>query len=899
MSDQDERRAPLPEDVALRAIVEGVEAELGDRFFALLVQHLASALDVQYAFVSEIAPDRRSFRTRALWGRGRLRDNLTVPLAGTPCEAVLGGESAHHPENLQALFPRDAGLVEWNAVSYCGVPLLDRSGVVTGHLAIVDDRPMRDGPRGLSILRIFAARARAEIERVHAETALRASELHYRALYENAPLAYIAYDAERRIRHVNPAFVELSGFDEAEVQGLSYSTFSPGPDWEARFREVFDVAEQGRIGLFDVQARHRDGAPRWVRVTARAIRGVAGRLEGFFTLAADITTLKDAERKLRESETLYRELYEHAPLAYFTFGTDGTLQRWNERGPEITGYGDDELRGMRTADFHTDAPANREAFARLEREVFQEGRDLVAEVEGRRKDASTYWARVSLSPLRDETGRITGARSIAQDITELHLAQEAVRESAAQLSAIIQTALDAILVIEDDRRIVLINPAAERVFRCTAADVIGTSVMRLATPAAAESFARAMDDIRAGRKAFSLTEPGLRSRRLDGEEFEFEGAVSAARIGGRLRYTIYLRDLGERRRLEADQQRLELQTAYLQEEIKAVHNFEEIVGSSAVLQRVLAQVGLVAATDSSVLICGETGTGKELVARAIHAQSARRSRPLVKVNCAALPSGLVESELLGHEKGAFTGATERRTGRFELAHRGTIFLDEVGELPLDVQVKLLRVLQEREFERVGGSQTVKVDVRVIAATNRDLPGAVAAGTFRQDLYYRLNVFPVTLPPLRERTDDIPPLIHYFVARYAAKIGRKVTRVPQETMQRLVAYSWPGNVRELENVIERAVILSRGPELTVAPDVLPEPAPSPAPTGAEPARSARAPSAPAALRDVERQHIVTILKQTGWRIDGPQGAARLLSMNPSTLRSRMQKLGIRRSAAELS
>src|SRR5204863_418578 len=269
---------------------------------------------------------------------------------------------------------------------------------------------------------------------------------------------------------------------------------------------------------------------------------------------AEISRL-GAERALRESEALYRDLYEHAPLAYFTFGTDGLLRRWNARGPEITGYTDEELRGMRAGDFHTDAPENREAFARLEREVFQEGRDLVAEVEARRKDGTLYWARVSLSPLRDEQGRITGARSIAEDVTELRQAQQAVRESEARLSAIIQFALDPIIVTDQEGRIVLINPAGERVFRCAAADVIGTPVTRFGTPAAARSLAQAMEDIRTGRKTFSFSEPGLKSRRLDGEEFEFEAALSCAQVGGRPLYTIYLRDLGERRRLESEQHR--------------------------------------------------------------------------------------------------------------------------------------------------------------------------------------------------------------------------------------------------------------------------------------------------------------------------------------------------------
>jgi formate hydrogenlyase transcriptional activator len=305
---------------------------------------------------------------------------------------------------------------------------------------------------------------------------------------------------------------------------------------------------------------------------------------------------------------------------------------------------------------------------------------------------------------------------------------------------------------------------------------------------------------------------------------------------------------------------------------------------------------MVASTDSTVLILGETGTGKELFARAVHNHSARHTRPLVKVNCATLPTGLIESELFGHEKGAFTGATTRRIGRFELAHGGTIFLDEIGELPLELQSKLLRVLQEHEFERVGGHDTIRVDVRVIAATNRELARAVEEKTFRQDLYYRLNVFPLTLPPLRERKEDIALLVHYFVQRYAATIGRRITRVPRVVMERLVAYHWPGNVRELENVIERAVILSTGAELEVAPELLPTidvtevahyVSGRPIPEAAEVTHGTRT------LDEAQREHILSALRHTNWRIDGPAGAAQALQLNPSTLRSRMKKLGIQR------
>ncbi len=310
---------------------------------------------------------------------------------------------------------------------------------------------------------------------------------------------------------------------------------------------------------------------------------------------------------------------------------------------------------------------------------------------------------------------------------------------------------------------------------------------------------------------------------------------------------------------------------------------DALVGESPALARVREQIAQVAATDSTVLIEGETGTGKELVARAIHAQSARRERALVKLNCAALPRELVESELFGHEKGAFTGAHQQRRGRFELADGGSLLLDEVGELPLEAQAKLLRVLQEREFERVGGSRPLRVDVRVIAATNRDLRAEVAAGRFRADLYFRLNVFPIRLPPLRERRDDIPRLLQHVVARIARRLGRQVDGIAPAFVERARAHAWPGNVRELENVVERALIMSRGGVLDGDGGF-----------AAAPQAGAAVPLAQATLLDVERAHIRGVLDASGWVIEGDAGAAQRLGLNPSTLRGRMRKLGIRKS-----
>ncbi len=336
--------------------------------------------------------------------------------------------------------------------------------------------------------------------------------------------------------------------------------------------------------------------------------------------------------------------------------------------------------------------------------------------------------------------------------------------------------------------------------------------------------------------------------------------------------------------------KLALEKLYLEDEIRSELKFEEIIGKSEALRRVLEQVETVAPTDSTVLIYGETGTGKELIARAVHNLSSRQSNGFVKLNCAAIPTGLLESELFGHERGAFTGAISQRVGRFELAHRGTMFLDEIGEVPLELQPKLLRVLQEREFERLGSTRTLRTDARLIAATNRDLEALVNEQKFRSDLYYRLNVFPVRVPALRERPEDIPLLVRHFVQQFSRRISRTIDTIPSETMTTLVRYPWPGNIRELQNVIERAVILTKGPVLTVPSDglrVSNGTSVPPASAAVSPPRNMRT-----VLDDTEREQIVAALEQTNWTVAGPNGAAARLGIKRSTLQSRMQKLGIR-------
>jgi PAS domain S-box-containing protein len=442
--------------------------------------------------------------------------------------------------------------------------------------------------------------------------------------------------------------------------------------------------------------------------------------------------------------------------------------------------------------------------------------------------------------------------------------------------------MDAIVLVDRTGTIQLFNAAAERVFGCPAAEACGGPIERFLSP----EFRAILKDCRQGfletdgapRSLFAPDE--LTAIRANGAVFPVEATISSVDAAEQGLCTIILRDINERKRAEEEIRRLRLEQVYLREEIAAERNVGEFVGSSAVLRQILKHIQTVGPSDSTVLITGETGTGKELVARAIHQASRRRGAPMVTVNCAALSAGLIESEMFGHEKGAFTGAIARTIGRFELGDGGTIFLDEVGELSLEVQAKLLRVLQEGQFERVGSAKTVTADVRVIAATNRDLGKAVEQGRFRADLFYRLNVFPIHVPPLRERPEDITLLAKYFTAKYAANAGKRIDTCSTKALRALATYPWPGNVRELQNVIERAVLLSPGPELELG-DWLRQPAGAPT--------ASRIPR----LDEVQRAHILKVLELTGWRVSGERGAARLLGLKPTTLRARMEKLQIRR------
>lgn len=493
------------------------------------------------------------------------------------------------------------------------------------------------------------------------------------------------------------------------------------------------------------------------------------------------------------------------------------------------------------------------------------------------------------------------AKHAATELTRLQLERQ-LRDSEEQLRDLYEEAPIAYVKEDLDTRFISANRAAMRILGIKPEDVPGLLGRSLvpdrpdAQRAANEQFS---GQIRGEETRGTVVE--LR-RKDDGRPVWIE-IWAKPEAGGKYTRTMFL-DVTERVLTQREQARLTAENFYLQEEIKSVHNFDEIIGQSPALLDVMEKVNRVAKTDATVLITGETGTGKELIARAIHSASHRRNKPLIKLNCAALPSGLIESELFGHEKGAFSGAIHQRVGRFELARGGTIFLDEIGEVPADVQVKLLRVLQEREFERVGGSGPIKVDVRVIAATNRAPVKLIQEGKFREDLFYRLNVFPISLPPLRERQNDVPLLVNYLVTKFAARIGVRIESVSKATMDRLTQYRWPGNIRELENILERAIILSNGPTLEIDPEVFASgladlrpdtKPPAPASEIERPAADAAKAQPLQSLESNARNHILTALERSNWVIDGPHGAAKVLALHPNTLRSRMKKLGIVRPA----
>ncbi len=488
--------------------------------------------------------------------------------------------------------------------------------------------------------------------------------------------------------------------------------------------------------------------------------------------------------------------------------------------------------------------------------------------------------------------KIFAARAAAE-LQRLRAEAEA-HEREAKLGRLLGSAMDAILELDDEFRITRVNPAAAKVFQCRAETMNGRNFKEFVSAddaARLTSLAMDLDSRPEGQRSLWIP-GGLTARCPEGRSFPAEATMARFDLHRKKFTTLILRNVHDRIEAERKIRSLTEETELLKEELNAIHQDGSLIGDSPAMHRVLRDIAQVAGTDATVLILGETGTGKELIARAIHQAGPRRDRPLITINCAAIPAALIESELFGHEPGAFTGATKKREGRFSLADKGTIFLDEIGELALELQAKLLRVLQDGEFDPVGSMHPKKVNVRVLAATNRDLPKAVEAGTFREDLYYRLHVFPITVPPLRERGEDVVRLANAFAQRFASRMGRTLKPLTPDCARRLLSYHWPGNVRELQNVIERAVITATEGKLNLD-RALPE-VPSPRAScvtetvgASSPIRTARE------LEELERANLLRALEAANWKVSGDRGAAALLGMNPSTLTSRMKVLGIQK------
>jgi formate hydrogenlyase transcriptional activator len=683
----------------------------------------------------------------------------------------------------------------------------------------------------------------------------------------------------------NPASEELFwsketfcilGYDEGTKPTLERVLERVYPEDRAFVQQTFDQASRDRTNV-DIEHRFLfpDGSVKHVHVIAHAAEDESGALE-FVGAVSDVTAAKGAEEKLRQSERELQQLVDIVPQHIFVLSPDGSRVYSNQVAREYHGLSREDPAADHLATFvHPDDVES--ALAERQR-LIARGSPYEMEVRLRGKDGQHRWFLIRGNPLRDEQGRIVRWYGTRTDIEDRKRAEEKLRQDERELRRITDAIPQAISVLAPDGRMLYANEVVLDYTGLNLEDVKADDFRaRLFHP---DDLERLRDE---RQHALSRGEPfevELRAHRKDGQYRWFLVRYNPLRDddGYIIRWYATGIDIEDRKQVE---ERVQKENLALREEIDHSSMFEEIVGSSTPLRNVLEQVARVAPVDSTVLILGETGTGKELIARAIHKRSNRSTRAFIRVNCAAIPQSLIASELFGHEKGAFTGALQRRLGRFELADGGTIFLDEIGELPAETQITLLRVLQEREFERVGGAQPIVVDVRVLTATNRDLRAAVDAGTFRQDLFYRLNVFPIQTPSLRERVEDIPLLVEYFIERYAKKSGKKIRNIGKNTLELFQSYDWPGNIRELQNVIERAVVLCDGETFSVDETWLKR----------DGQRSAPAMPFVATLAEREKEIIESVLAESHGQVAGRSGAAAKLGMPRQTLESKIKSLGI--------
>ncbi len=709
-----------------------------------------------------------------------------------------------------------------------------------------------------------------------AEPTISDSDSRFRDFVEHAADAFFVVDPETfRIIDVNKSACESLGYSRQELLQLTVQKVSLSAPLD-RISEVWDRVKTGADVTLEGIHQRKDG-------TEFPVEGHIGYMEYdgrpvMLALIRDISDRVEAREALLASEKRFRKIFDHSNDAVFVIDPEeDRILNANARACQMLGYSRDELLAMPISAIH---PNEMPQFLEFTKSVYQNGQGWTSELSCLAKTGDIVSAEISASVI-DVDGKKC-ILALIRDITERKKAERALRESQERLSRLVESAMDAIITIDEEKQIVLFNKAAETMFRCKRVEPMGETVDGYLSQKFCDLLTNYINDSLSEKKThpYMWLPESLQARRANGHEFPVEATISRFEMAGQNLFTIILRDVNERKAAEEALQRLKMENIYLQEEISEEYNFGEIVGASPEMKKVFKKIESVAGTDSTVLITGETGTGKELIARTIHNLSSRKDKALVKVNCSALPGGLIESEFFGHEKGAFTGALNKKIGRFELANGGTIFLDEIGDLPLELQAKLLRVLQEGEFERVGGIETIQVNVRVIAATNRNLQQEIEENKFRADLFYRLNVFPIHIPPLRERIEDIPPLVRHFVMRHGMKLGKPVDAIPTMTMNALQFYSWPGNIRELANVIERAIIVTKGKQLELG-DWL------------QSTNVSSGKSKVATLAQIEKEHIIDVLEITGWKVSGENGAANILGMKPTTLESRMKKLGIER------
>jgi formate hydrogenlyase transcriptional activator len=730
----------------------------------------------------------------------------------------------------------------------------------------------------------------AEDQRKEAAEALQASERDLRSIIRTIPTMVWSAAPDGSVDFFNPRWLDYTGLSPDQSRDWRW-TAAIHPDDLSRLTDSWQsILVRGESGETEARLRRFDGAYRWFMFRANPVRDESGNIVKWYGINFDIEDRKRAEEALRTSESYLAEAQRLSQTGSWAWSPDHGIRYWSEECYRVLSF--DPQDGLpRFEDFFQrihpdDQPGFRELIETAIREKAEwETYYRIAHPDGAIRDIH-----VVSHPVLSTSGHLVEFVGTVIDVTERKRAEEELRRSEMEFRQMLDLS---------PQHVVVFGPRGERLYANRIAlnyrgvtleewrQIPGTffnpSGSGFVHPDDRERVAHAYsDNARSGGSAYELE---LRMRGTDRNYRWFLVRYNPLHGDKRQITRWYLAsiDIEDRKRAE---ERLQHENVALREEIDKASMFEEIVGTSPALKSVLSRISKVAPSDSTVLITGETGTGKELVARAIHRRSDRASRPFVSVNCAAIPRDLIASELFGHEKGAFTGATQQRLGRFELANGGTLFLDEVGELPPETQIALLRVLQEHEFERVGGTRRIRADVRVIAATNRDLQAAISAGSFRSDLFYRLNVFPIEIPSLRERGEDIPLLVEYFIDRYARKAGKNIKRVNKKTVELLQSYPWPGNIRELQNVIERSIILCETEIFSIDESWLPK-----QPSLIEPKNQMELPRS---LLAKEKEMIEAALKDSCGRIFGPMGAAAKLGIPRSTLESKIRSLKINKN-----